>query len=90
MTVNSQLCFYHCQLNTKCEILIGSYIYLDYGSRTCERYPGSIDHIQQDMQVGVALLAQFTQYVSVKIVLLSCSKNLTPLSKLLKDSICSL
>ena len=23
----------------------------DYGDLTCERYPGSIDYIQQDMQV---------------------------------------
>jgi len=58
--MNSQLCFYHCQLNTKYVILIGSYIYLDYGSHTCERYPGSIDHIQQDMQVGVAPLRSFS------------------------------
>jgi len=25
-------------------------LYADYGSHTCERYPGSIDYIQQDMQ----------------------------------------
>ena len=26
-------------------------VYLDYGKLTCERYPGSIEYIQQDMQV---------------------------------------
>lgn len=62
MIVNSHgLCFYLCSLKKSDTYikLTGSYIHLDYGSHTCERYPGSIDYIQQDMQVGEALLPSF-------------------------------
>lgn len=30
---------------------------LDYGTKTCAGYPGSIDHVQQDMQVSISISA---------------------------------
>ena len=32
--------------------ILAKHLYTDYGTKTCAGYPGSIDHIQQDMNVS--------------------------------------